>query len=359
MGTKRIRVGVLGLGKVAQLHHLPGLAALPEFEIAGLCDLAPSLGRRLAARYGLPAAVVAPDLSSLIDRDLDALVVANRHHAPILRVALKAGLPVLVEKPVCWGLEEADELAALSASTGMPVMVGYMKRYDPAVERVIETGYVRDAEFVRIHNFAGGRHRYERLYPILKPEPGEAAPADMDENIAVDRVLRAHFADTAPRRIAAIRTLAELAVHDINLLRGLLGGFQAVAAAARETSRGVCYLAVLRNSAVDCSLEILADFASARDWDEQATFYTATRTVELAFASPFLRNAATVLREQATAGLDAVRSETVLSRESPYVRQLRHFHAVATGGAMPRTPLTEAADDLRLVYDIAGQLEPE
>src|SRR4029453_8131531 len=97
-----------------------------------------------------------------------------------------------------------------------------------------------------------------------------------DENIAVDQLWRAHFAGTAPRRVAAVRTLAELAVHDINLLRGLLGGFDVVAATARETSRGVCYLAMLRHPTVDCSLEVLADFSSARDWDEQATFYTAT-----------------------------------------------------------------------------------
>jgi predicted dehydrogenase len=358
MAVETIRVGVLGLGKVAQTHHLPGLAASPEFELAGLCDLSPSLGRRLAAAYGLPDSVVATDLAELIDRNLDALVVANRHHAPVLETVLRAGLPVLVEKPACWGLDEAEKLIALSDCTGVPVVVGYMKRYDPAVERLVDTGSVRDASLARIHNFAGGRHRHERLYPVLKPLADDLSDVSAPENTAVDLTVQSHFGSAAPRRVAAVRTLAELAVHDINLLRGLLGDLRVVSASARETSRGVCYLVVLRGSAVDCVLEIMADFASARDWDEVATFYTPTGSVELAFASPFLRNAPTMLREHGTVGLAAVQSQTMLSRESPYLRQLRHFHAVVTGSAASRTPLKEAIDDLRLVYDIAALLDP-
>lgn len=352
-----VRVGVLGLGKVTQLHHLPSLAAIPGVEVAAVCDLSIELARRLADDHRLPATAATDDPASLLGRGIDAVVVANRNHAPVVREALLAGLPVFVEKPLCWGLDEATDLEKLQNDTGVPVTVGYMKRYDPGVERAVGTGLLGDTYFVRSHNFAGGRHRHERLRPVYKPGTDAAAHPLAGENAAIDASISRSRPDWSPSRHAAFRTLAELAVHDLNLLGGTIGPLTVESAAAYDTVAGTCFLAWLRHDRARCALEVVADFGSPRDWDEHVVYYGAHGSVELRFSSPFLHNVPTVLRHQGADGTDAYDRRLVVSRESPYLREMRHFVDVVRGEAAPRTPLAEAADDLRLVYALADALD--
>jgi Predicted dehydrogenases and related proteins len=79
--------------------------------------------------------------------DVDGVVVcvAPGDYGPLLRACLEAGKPVFCDKPAASTAAEAAELATLSAATGVPVVVGYMKRFAPAYQRAREI--VRSAEF--------------------------------------------------------------------------------------------------------------------------------------------------------------------------------------------------------------------
>lgn len=354
MNGHPLRVAVIGLGKIAQLHHLPNLAELPEYVLTAVCDLAPGLANRMAESFGTSSTVACTDYRELLDGQVDALVVANRHHGPVIRDALRAGVPVFVEKPVCWGLAEAAELRTLQAETGVPVVVGYMKRYDPAVERLCGELPPDQPIFVRVHNFAGGRHRHERLYPVAKPAPDEV-PAG-GEDAAIDAIVRAELGGADPLVLGSLRMLAELAIHDINLLRALAGDVEVRSASVQRTAAGLCVVAILHNSRLQATIEILPDFTSARDWDEHITLYRPGGSHTLVFGSPFVRNLPTTVLENAADGTDSVSRSLLVSRDSPYRRELRHFHAVVTNGVQPRTPLAAAAEDLAVVYRIARQL---
>ena len=129
---ERLRVGVIGCGGVAQMMHLPYLRELDDrFEIAALCDLSPGVlagGRRSLwggrRRY--------TDFHELVAHDLDAvLVLTPGSHAPAAIAAAAAGRHVLVEKPMCFTLREADEMIAAAREHRVTLMVAYMKRYDP------------------------------------------------------------------------------------------------------------------------------------------------------------------------------------------------------------------------------------
>ena len=102
----RLRVGVAGLGAVAQAVHLPLLARLPDaFEIAALCDLSPALRDAIGERYAVPpdrrvasvdgAARACPASTALL------LLTSGSHGADAL-AALDRGLPVLCEKPLAF-----------------------------------------------------------------------------------------------------------------------------------------------------------------------------------------------------------------------------------------------------------------
>jgi myo-inositol 2-dehydrogenase/D-chiro-inositol 1-dehydrogenase len=134
----RVRLGVVGLGAVAQAVHLPLLAKHRDrFEITAVCDLSAALTGAVTGRFGLEAADRFGSAEELLDRGrVDAvLVLTSGSHGQIAGAALRRGLAVLCEKPLAFTLAEADELAGLDGPAGARLQLGYMKLYDPAVQR--------------------------------------------------------------------------------------------------------------------------------------------------------------------------------------------------------------------------------
>ena len=135
-----VRVGVVGGGLVAQAEHLPYLAALRDrFTLAALAEPSATVREALGARYGIPG--LHADYRALLDAgELDAVVVCSPAgtHAEVVLAALDAGLHVFVEKPMCITLADADAIIAARDRAGKVVQVGTMKRYDPAVEAMLD-----------------------------------------------------------------------------------------------------------------------------------------------------------------------------------------------------------------------------
>src|SRR4051794_17971842 len=130
----RLRVGVVGCGLVAQVMHLPYLRELADrFEVAALCDLSP--GVLAFAGTFFPDARRFTDWRELVEQPLDVVMVLTPgSHAPIAVAAAEAGRHVFVEKPMCLSVGEGLAMLAAAERGGVRLMVGYMKRYDPAYE---------------------------------------------------------------------------------------------------------------------------------------------------------------------------------------------------------------------------------
>ena len=110
-----MKVGVIGLGKVAQIIHLPILEDLSDrYKICALCDVSPNLLGLIGERYGVDRLYT--DASDLIEQvTLDAVFVLNsdEYHTDCVVAALKRGRHVFVEKPLC--LTHADYVGELYA----------------------------------------------------------------------------------------------------------------------------------------------------------------------------------------------------------------------------------------------------
>ncbi len=121
-----MRIGVAGLGRITQLMHLPHLRDLDDrFEIAGVCDVSPSLARLMGERHRVPLATA--DYSELLRAGLDAVLAA----VPVPREdmvadALAAGAHVFVEKPMAWTPAQPRRLIDAAAAAGRVLMVGFM-----------------------------------------------------------------------------------------------------------------------------------------------------------------------------------------------------------------------------------------
>jgi len=143
-GLRLLRLGLIGLGGVAQAKHLPALQRLRAMgepvEIPCGADLDPGLGTKVARQYGL--ALYADHRNMLDQERLDAVEVLIRPEVPkaqVIRDCLVRGLPVLVEKPLldlgversAEALAEAEALCRLAEEEHVPLMVGFVKRYAP------------------------------------------------------------------------------------------------------------------------------------------------------------------------------------------------------------------------------------
>src|SRR2546425_8859370 len=126
------------------LHYLRELHDL--FQVSALCDLSRTVVDRLGEAYGVDRRFT--DWTQLLDEPLDAvLVLTSGSHEPIAVAAAQAGRHVFIEKPIALSETEGQAIIAAGKKAGVRLMVGYMKRYDPAVERMTEE--LRDVKPLR------------------------------------------------------------------------------------------------------------------------------------------------------------------------------------------------------------------
>jgi predicted dehydrogenase len=156
---KAIRVGVVGCGEVAQVIHLPTLRDLSElFEVSALCDVSGPVLERVGDQWPSARRYLDPHLL-IDDNRVDAVLIANPHvyHAAIALAAMRAGKHVLIEKPMCVNLVEADALLECERRSGGVAQVGFMRRYAPAfVEAAAKVSAVRsEIILARVHDVIG------------------------------------------------------------------------------------------------------------------------------------------------------------------------------------------------------------
>ena len=132
---RRLRVGVVGLGKLSQAIHLPTLAAMTDVEVAAAAEL--DVGRldAVAAQYGI-AHAHADYRAMLAEVSLDAVFVVATPDATagIAHDVLEAGLATFIEKPPGLSAEETARLAASAERAGAIAMVGVNRRFQPLVQ---------------------------------------------------------------------------------------------------------------------------------------------------------------------------------------------------------------------------------
>lgn len=132
---RRLRIGVLGAGQIAQAAHFEACTKARNADLAAICDVAADLRERMAITHGVGKTYGDYD-AMLADPAIDAVIIAtaDAFHVPASLKALAAGKHVLCEKPVGLRVEEAEALGAAVAKAGRVFQVGHMKRFDPGLE---------------------------------------------------------------------------------------------------------------------------------------------------------------------------------------------------------------------------------
>jgi predicted dehydrogenase len=129
---KKLKVGIIGCGFIANGKHLPSLARMEDVKVVAFCDLIIEKAQVSAKQYGTPDALVCLDYHDVLARkDIDAIHVCtpNSSHAEITVAALKSGKHVMCEKPMAKTAAEAKSMLEASRQTGKLLTIGYQNRF--------------------------------------------------------------------------------------------------------------------------------------------------------------------------------------------------------------------------------------
>jgi len=351
-GAGRIRVGVVGCGLIAQVMHLPYLAELDDrFELVAVCDLSPALAEWCAARYG--AGEAATDAGRLLGLGLDlVMVLTGGSHAELAVAAAEAWCHVFVEKPLA--LTEADgrRMTEAAERAGRILAVGNMKRYDPAYERLAElVPAIADLRLVRSTTLESPLAPYVAHYRF--GPRGQVPPEIVDRFEAeAERDVASALGDVDEETRWCYRfILLDNLVHELNVLRGVLGEPARVASA--QLTRRVASV-ILEFAAAPCHLSWV-DLPGIASYRQEFAFYGPDRRVTFRLPSPFLRSAPSEIEiEDGDAGTTRLsRTVEILGYEEAFKRELVDLADCIRDGRPPRTTGADATRDLALCAAIA------
>jgi predicted dehydrogenase len=345
---RRLRVGVVGTGLIAQVMHLHYLTELADrFEIAAVCDVVEGNARACGERYG--AGMVFSDWREMLAEPLDAvLVLTSGSHAPIAIAAAEAGMAVLVEKPMCFSSAEGAEMVAAADRAGVTLMVSYPKRYEPAFQRFRdEAGQLEGARLLRVTTLESPFRPYLGHYPLLSPlpVPPELASRLSEEAATAVAAALGPEASDFDRRIYAT-VLLDTLVHELNTVRGLLGEPDRIDH-VQLSEQAVTVL--LRFGDLPVVIHWI-DLPGIARYEMEFALFAPDRRVTLSFPSPFLRNEPCTLTVEAgePGTTRSWRTDETVSYVSGFRRELEEFHHSVVTGTPSATPGRDGLADVAL-----------
>ncbi len=159
--SKKLRVGIIGTGWIAELH-VQKFKEMPDVEIVAGADLIPGKAEAFFKKFEVENVKCYKDHKELIDAGgVDAVSVCtyNSTHAECTIYALEHGVHVLLEKPMCVTLEEAVAIRKAEKESGKVLSIGFQPRFDnnmKMVKQIVQSGVLGDIYYIQT---GGGRRR--------------------------------------------------------------------------------------------------------------------------------------------------------------------------------------------------------
>ena len=352
----RVRLGIAGLGAVAQAVHLPLIERLRDaYTIDAIADLSSTLTHAVGERYRVDAGRRFGTVEEMLAAPgLDAVaILTSGSHAPAVDAALDAGLPVFVEKPLAFTQQEMDGIdRRLATESTSRLDLGYMKLYDPAVMHALEVatrrgfGAPRAIEVTVLHPTGESQLDFAQLLPA----PTDIPQAVRDRLTEATRALqREALGDAAANAFGRLYTdiLLGSVVHELALVRAFTGDPSAVdgswvwPAGVWPPSFEMTG-ALPSDGRVSIRWHYLPEYAAYR---ELVRVVYERVTIELEFPSPYLMHRPTVLRITSPDG-DGRNDEVWTSIDEAFETELIAFHAMVVAGTRPASGAAEGRADI-------------
>ncbi|MFC3959094.1 Gfo/Idh/MocA family protein [Halovivax cerinus] len=262
----QLDVGVIGVGSMGQ-HHARVYDELPGTTLVGVTDADMDRAREIADEYGTQAFSQEELLSRV---DAVSIVVPTRYHFDVLEEAIEAGAAPFVEKPVLGTLDQSEALTRLVDRTDLPVQVGHIERFNPAVTTLAQV--IDDLDVVSI--------RAQRLGPPPERRIDDSAVMDL---MIHDIDVVCSLLGESPREVHGAGVDGN---RHASALLSFDGGTMATLIASRKTQRKVRTLEITAEDCfvvldyIDQSIEIHRNSAPEYVKDEGGVRFTHESIVE-------------------------------------------------------------------------------
>lgn len=359
MGRKKI--ALVGLGAISQSVHLPLIARLhDQIELVAVVDLSPQRTAEIAAAYGNPLQFSSSENLLAADVEVDgAVIAAGGSHAADTELFLSAGVPVLSEKPLAYSQLEHEELKSLANDSNL--RIGYMKEYDPAsrkARQLLKNVSIRAVEVEVLHPADSAQLAFANL---------RSAPSDVSQELMAQMAAPTRAAVEAATGTRARQDIDRLytnvilgsVVHDIALLRYLVGGIGSVESALQYGQRfpGSLFMrGGLKEHDAPWSINwhFIEEYPQYR---ETVTVHHETGTVQLVFDTPYLLNVATELNVvSGLPGLGVDRSVQTWQQIEAFEQEWRDFLSLIDGDPQEGASLDESAADIKVAQMVLARM---
>jgi predicted dehydrogenase len=202
---RKLRVGILGCGPIAQAAHFEACAKARNAELFAICDVSEELLSRMTAAHRPQKAFIDYD-AMLADPQVEAVIIATSDdfHVPAATRAFEAGKHVLCEKPLGVTVEEVEGLRKTVERSGRILQVGHMKRFDPGIQsaKAFIDGEMGDLVALKAW-YCDSTHRYRVTDavqpPIIRSVQARKPAEDAKRNLRRYYMLAhgSHLVDTA------------------------------------------------------------------------------------------------------------------------------------------------------------------
>ena len=317
---KPVKVGVIGIGNMGW-HHARVLSLLRDAELVGVADPDAARGALATEQFGCRWFA---DYNDLI-QEVEAVCIAvpTLLHHPVGMACLKAGVHVLIEKPIAANEQEAGELIAAAEQAGRLLQVGHIERFNPAFRELLNV--VANEEVVVLE---GRRH---------------SPHADRANDVSV---------------------VLDLMIHDIDLVLELAGapvvGF--AAAGGRSGDGPIDYVTATLNFSNGVAASLTASKMSHRKV-RCLSAHCRDSLVEADFLDRNLRihrrahESYSATRGELLYRHDGFIEEVSISPTEPLYAELEHFLQCVRGAAKPAVDGLQASRALRLADLIEQAVE--
>ncbi|MEO5363767.1 MAG: Gfo/Idh/MocA family oxidoreductase [Magnetococcus sp. DMHC-8] len=159
-----LRAAVIGVGYLGRIHAIK-YQQIPQVDLVAVVDQQAQQVRRVGEELSVPGYLDYTDIFPLVD--LVTIATPTHSHFAIAADCLRAGLHVLLEKPMTTTLAEADALVELAEQAGRVLQIGHLKRFHPTVAALAEGGLLRDPRFIEAVRLAPFKSRSLDLDVVL------------------------------------------------------------------------------------------------------------------------------------------------------------------------------------------------
>jgi len=236
--SRKIGVGLIGVGNWGRYGHIPVLRLLPNYEIVAVASRRKEYGGQLAKEFGIPHVFTeAADLIGHPNVNLVVVLPPAPQHAALVRAAIAAGKDVYSEWPLTTTVADTEDLLNRAEKAGVRHAVGLQRRMGPSaryLRDLLAEGYVGQIRSVRMHvsmnyfqahrprdlawtvpaeNFShilsiyGGHFMDMLFHAVGAPQTGSAVVVNQFPTITITDTGET-FPNTTPDQVLVIGTLA-------------------------------------------------------------------------------------------------------------------------------------------------------